>query len=362
MRVGMLTLMHGFNYGGMIQCLSLVETIRSLGHHVEVLNFNPSVKWRNFQRFAGVCLPPEIGRMSELSIKKALYGRKLVEHFDQFRNDRLSISPQIKSRSELAEYSSQFDALVVGSDQVWNTHWFTPEYFLDFIHRDRTKKISYAACFGSSNQRSDQDEVVKSALRDFSRLSVRNSFSQSRVFELCGVQPFIACDPTILWDTNQIATSTEVQESRYILLYSMSQDRMSKATEIAISESTKLRIPVFAIKSGVLQPWDMPNSFRLITDPTVEEWLALIRDATLVVTDSFHATIISVQTDTVVLNYLGDDPSSIRTRYIFERYGIDKLLSGPFESASENVVQLSVKSKMRFHAEESLQFLAEALR
>ena len=41
MKIGILTFHRGNNYGGILQCYALQQVLKSLGHSVEIVNYNP---------------------------------------------------------------------------------------------------------------------------------------------------------------------------------------------------------------------------------------------------------------------------------------------------------------------------------
>ena len=43
MKIGILTLQYGFNYGGVLQCYALQSFLESLGHEVQVINYVPTM-------------------------------------------------------------------------------------------------------------------------------------------------------------------------------------------------------------------------------------------------------------------------------------------------------------------------------
>lgn len=363
MKVGILTLMHGFNYGGMLQCYALVQALQNLGHRVEVIDYDPRKKWRLFQRASAIAMPQRAAKAVQEAVNEYRFGKALVGAFNDFRKNSLPISTQIRTQNALSEYMKNFDAVIVGSDQVWNTHWFTPEYFLDFEIGDSVKKISYAACFGSANQKSEFDAIISRKIGDFDSLSVRNQFSAHLVRDLSGKDPFIACDPTLLDDVFKLANEADIQESRYILLYAMSEARMKKAVEYAEGVSRSYGLPILAVKTRFLQPWDMPENIKIISDPSVGQWVWLIENAAHVVTDSFHGTILAIQRTRNVTNYIGRDPGAIRTDDIFSRYGLHN--DGDYvvvqDHGGSDKLFLSAQDKMRSHAKSSREFIDSAL-
>ena len=68
-----------------------------------------------------------------------------------------------------------FDAIVVGSDQVWRKREIVKHFFLSDFDRFPIRKIAYAASFGITDWLFTQDETKEFSrlVRQFNAVSVR---------------------------------------------------------------------------------------------------------------------------------------------------------------------------------------------
>ena len=161
MNVAILTLPMHNNYGGILQGYALQCALEELGHSVTILNY------RKIER------PPKVNPIKRL-LCRLVYGKKISlmantplfpgrnEFVYQFINEYLHLSkviyPNLKYE-DVAEYN--FDAFVVGSDQVWRKR-YTPSissYFFDFLADKDITKIAYAASFGINGPEFDESEI-----------------------------------------------------------------------------------------------------------------------------------------------------------------------------------------------------------
>ena len=158
MKIGILTHPLDYNYGCLLQAYALQKTIKSMGHEVVTINrfSNPKVaflaQFKNWaKRIASyyikgnnvrLCWNPNL----TMDMKRVLFSQtqKFV--------DRNITNTGIVFTSDLERIDKeyQFDAYVVGSDQVWLPN-FSLNCFLDFVHRDNVKRIFYAASTGSTS-------------------------------------------------------------------------------------------------------------------------------------------------------------------------------------------------------------------
>ena len=95
--------------------------------------------------------------------------------FEKFINNRLSIGSVVTKNA----LTSDCDAYIIGSDQVWSpriTRGFDSVYFANFPFTKGDKKyISYAASMESKSLDEIQIEFYKKNLGNFDSLSVREN-------------------------------------------------------------------------------------------------------------------------------------------------------------------------------------------
>ena len=95
---------------------------------------------------------------------------------------RAQFTREVRQVEDMEQFSDAFDAIVVGSDQVWR-YAYTKKtfysFFLDFVD-DQTKKISYAASFGLDyfEGSSEVEKKAKELVKRFTAVSVREDPSK----------------------------------------------------------------------------------------------------------------------------------------------------------------------------------------
>lgn len=199
-RVGVLTLPFNMNIGGNLQGYALVEILRQMGHLPILINRRGVSKniendESAFEQDAKIPLVSNTIAMSPPS------NRAFVEKYIATISRQFSSTMQLKRNVDRYE----FDAVIVGSDQVWRpryTKGMLQDFFLEFIgdENKKTKKISYAASFGSPKWEydADQTKIAASLIKRFDAISVR----EDSAVELCrsnlGVEAEHVLDPTML--------------------------------------------------------------------------------------------------------------------------------------------------------------------
>ena len=157
MRIGLLTYHHSANYGAVMQSYATCRALKELGHEVEFINF----------------------RQDEKRSNSSIIFYFKIKVFDRFMETFYpSETKVIQSMDDLNAIASNYDCLMVGSDQVWNPGISQSKclaYFLDFGESD-IRRISYASSFGISKWPEQYQSLlpsINSSLHRFCSISVR---------------------------------------------------------------------------------------------------------------------------------------------------------------------------------------------
>lgn len=276
MKIGLLTFHQSANYGATLQAYALWKTIRSLGHEVEIIDYAPLRS--SIEYWKCVVKSKHIGARA----------RQLLQHKDFIRKKtQLSARVHRSSRS-LKKQAASYDVVVCGSDEIWNIYkpyiGMDPNYFLGFVDAQITRKISYAASFGSTLQLGAHRLKLAALLNSFERIGVRDKNSERLVSE-CGQQSVKVLDPTFL-TTYEEEESERPFKNPYLLLYGYKLSPSENAFIKKVAAAKKLTI----ISIG------NHNSAAAINriDVSPAEWINFFKHASHVMTSYFHGIIFSI--------------------------------------------------------------------
>ncbi len=181
-----------------------------------------------------------------------------------------------------------FDALIVGSDQVWRPmyNYNIEDCFLSFVSHMNLKRVAYAASFGTDKWEFTQQQTEQCAVlaKRFDGISVREKSGVALCNKYLGVNATHVLDPTLL-----------MKSQDYIKLCSHISKREPFIFAYVLDESEeKIKSIVnFAERRGL--PYFIKGADNTVSDDdTIELWLSYFRDAAFVVTDSFHGTAFSI--------------------------------------------------------------------
>ncbi len=281
MRIGIITFHWNYNYGAVLQAFYLRRVLYSLGaDEVKFINFVPPTLAHHATRGWGVTTG---------ALFPTLHKRW---KFHRFRAEHCPATPAIRSEEELRQTFRECDAIITGSDQVWNIRLvgrLEPALFLGVPDYPRHKKISYAATFGNAGQPAALMEKAREYLNHIGSLSVRDKMSQSLVRDLTGREAQIVLDPTLLSDAADELIACKAPKD-FILAYFVDVFS-SEARAMIQSARSALNLPVVAV--SVYR--DMPGADLLIRNAGIEEWLYLFAQASAVITDSFHGSVFALK-------------------------------------------------------------------
>jgi hypothetical protein len=280
------------NYGAVLQAFALQYILSQMGHVVSILPLNQErTKGKRWKTFVG-------RSVWNTYIKWRMKG--LVSRFNRFRRGWFNYGELSElSYKQTLESKFDFDAFVVGSDQVWNPSFVTmaeeqPVFFLGFV-RPEARKISYAASWGISEITLEESEKLKTYLKRFSAISVREK-SGIDIITRMGLTAEWMPDPTLLLDAqqwnDQLRKHWKKRVSRsgdYILQYQLQW-------ETAVDVNVITGICAQKMELSVLKPYPLVSLINIHRNPFLspEEWVIAIRDAKFIVTNSFHGVVFSI--------------------------------------------------------------------
>ena len=344
MKIGLLTYHHSGSYGATLQCYATCKVLQQLGHDVTIIDlalaeYSLSLK--------GLVVLPQ--RFYRERLWKRIYP-KLTEKYT--------------TSDELRDANLNFDALVVGSDQVWNpdiSKDLCLSFFLNF-GGENVKRISYASSFGISKWPSKYIELlpkIKLALSRFDAVSTRERTGQIMLKENFGIESEIVLDPTLLLDDYSELTGN-INPNDKLICFTM--NHTPKQLKVVRDFAEFIGETPFQIAS--ILPF---RGFRYVYPPTLPQWMRYIAGARFVVTDSFHGLVFCIIYHKQFVVITPDNGRNSRMKDLLKLIGLESRFYQEndridFASLVENEIDYSiVDSILASEREKSLAFLKHAL-
>ncbi len=309
MKIAILTQPLGHNYGGLLQAYALQTMLKRLGHDPLVLDRKHSQP---------SCLRKYLSPVKSCALKYAM-GKKDIEvlpfrpsteqmdaiskETSKFVRQHIKKTAKIYSTSELKREAikQNFDAYIVGSDQVWRQE-YSPcitNYFLDFIDGvPATKRIAYAASFGVDfwHFKPQTMRECKRLAQQFNAISVREDSGVDLCRQHLGVQAVHVLDPTLLLDPDDyralVLENNEPESAGDLMTYIL--DPCSEKTALIQQISSALGLRPFSVMPDIKLTRDTQNRIEQCVFPPVTQWLRGHMDARFVIADSFHGCVFAI--------------------------------------------------------------------
>lgn len=362
MKIAILTLPLHTNYGGILQCYALQTVLERMGHKVRVLSkprygrsyyiiYPMAVCKRFFKRFI-------LGK--SVAILKAPH-EIVRQHTDKFIHKYIH---QYTKRLWTYKIASHFDAIIVGSDQVWRPLYYHPieEAFLSFLGDAKIKHISYAASFGVDNceYTKEQIDTCSSLLKNFDAVSVRESSGVKLCQECFDVKAVQMLDPTLLLsadDYRALIKNGKTEPAKGNMLVYMLDRTKEKEYLVERIAKEKGLIP-FWVSSDIDD--DMLTLEQRIKMP-VEQWLRSFDDAEFVLTDSFHGCVFSIIFGKQFLAVGNKDRGLSRFNSLLETFSLnDRLILSPdeYNGGLKIIDYTQLQKKLYILQNQSISYLA----
>lgn len=357
MKIAILTQPLRTNYGGILQDYALQTVLRKLGHEPITIDYDCRYpKWRWM-----------MGRMKSIltrtnhHIEFPHYGRSGQENLNRFIHNNINMTNPVDVPSKEVIGVINPDAIIVGSDQVWAPACNVPidylgNMFLDFVSDFKGKRIAYAASFGSGEwtYTPKWTEKCSRLAKKFDAVSVREDSGVKLCRENLGVKATHVLDPTLLLTAEEYANllPKPQKQSDYLFAYILDTSVEKRAFLKNVADRFGLRLVIKGANDDI--KWE----------DSIEGWLSEIRNATFVVTDSFHGSVFSILFHRPFLSIINNKRGADRFTSLFGKLGIHGRLIDEtikVEDISKEINWDAVDSKLNVEREFSMNFLKEAL-
>ncbi|MBW3082605.1 polysaccharide pyruvyl transferase family protein [Bifidobacterium phasiani] len=321
------------NYGTRLQNYALCQVLREYGLTVKTLSPYSSIDTiKDIVKNVIAIIP--------LNTKKhRIYQAELSKQkvFGEF-NKKLNLT-KIR-RNALSTIDFKEACGIAGSDQIWSpTHLKNnPKdkelFFLSFL--PESQRYSYAPSFGVSSVPADMANEYQQALTRFVNLSTREQVGQNIIHQITGLSAVIMPDPTFLlsrteWQTVYPHDKSPCTSKKYVLKYFLSEHNKTLHDSIQTFASS-IYIDVISVAGNHISKDDY------LVSP--DEFVALIRNATYVFTDSFHAAVFSIIFNIPFIVFQRIDVKQIsRIKTLLDTYALPQSLITDDNSQYESIFQ-----------------------
>lgn len=300
MKIGVVTVISHeiFNYGNVLQAFALNYYIRE--------KTNSEVYTIELKKQKETITAPLLYAYKRIKriLKKDVKGQRIIsdEKKWKFENFYSDFVPS-KTYENINEITNDgYNAFVVGADVVWHQeHAFINSLsFLDFGNDYKPVKMSYAASLGNEWIPKENWKEIRRCLNDFVGVSVREN-SAVKYFENIGVNDVrYVLDPVFLVDCNiweSIMSKPNLEGinlDKFCMVYLLTPKKYEVEFLSKYLEQSGIEAVIVSYHDKSYKDIKLHQKAFLFDNCSPQEWLWLVRNCEMVVTDSFHGLAFSL--------------------------------------------------------------------
>lgn len=315
------------NYGSLLQSIATQRVLEQLGHDCQIIDYQREDERGLKMIETQVACKPEWARnlLKKLAYIAMRYPTEIHAQlrFDRMRREYLKMTARCTTHKELTQLEA--DVFMTGSDQVWGPTMcgvYDPAYFLSFVN-DHTRKVAYAGSFGRTDFIAEILEEYKSLLERYDAITVRENSAVETLNKMglsCRGQ---VLDPTLLltaeeWDREMKVDAQPLPvKGKYVLVYQIHSDK--NLNDYAIRFARHTGMPLYRV-SAYMHHANRGGKF--VYCPDVRKFLALVKNCTYFVTDSFHGTAFALNFNKDFIEILPNNKTGSRNQSILQLTGL----------------------------------------
>ena len=361
-----------YNFGSVLQAYATQQAVMNIVGNAEIINYRMNEQKRYYEKLYRRNYGSKAFIKDLLMLPVHDKRKKKAKAFEKFFKEKLILSKEVSEPEEVAELWGKYDTIISGSDQIWckrsnelrNNQW---KYIDPYILKGFSgRKISYASSIGASTD--DDLRHIINDIQQFDAISMREAVSAGKMRDLFGHDVSAVLDPTLLFTKDEWIHKLDLKKNsdeNYILYYSLGDIKNICSTMkslIALAKAQKKKILIVA-----------PFAYVPLANKLLEQhpeygpmdFITAIYNADMIVTDSYHGTILSVNFGKDFYSICGAGGAEFRKIDILNRLGlqeriitdvtmIPKLDFNPIDYAT-------VYSKLYTLRQHSLNYLKDAL-
>lgn len=293
MKAGVITLHSVCNYGTQLQAYATQEKLKQYFDDVVFIDYRRPDTY-------GVNLLKTFTKGNILKVPAILptliYWKK---NFGGFQKKYLKFTDEKYLKTEdFDNFKDVADVYFSGSDQVWNTGWnngVIPPLYLSFVP-DNKPRYAYASSFGKSKIDEKDIKEAKKYLDKYEKIAVREDTGVEILKNQFDINDAIRIlDPTLAMNADfwrKVKPKNKIKED-YILIYNLNRSKEFDEYAEELAKRTGYKLYRFCTRLDQV----FRNGKSLVM-PDIFDFVTLVDDAKLVLTDSFHATAFSINMNT----------------------------------------------------------------
>lgn len=287
-----------FNYGAILHSWAFQQYLLKLSFvdGVEIIDYTMPKLEGQFLKYPA--LHSLIHFHLKDALRKAIRAYKHAKRYDKFQKfikEHMIISSKPYTQSSLNKADLQYDTVICESDVIWSPGFsgghFDKSFFLALDSMKKCTRIAYAPSMANGDLNHDQEQELIELLPNLDAISCRESYEKEILQQYTNKEVTHVLDPVMLLekeDYDAITGERPVKE-RYLLIY-LPVDDNKKLRYYAAEYAKKYELKIVEITTTLKDKAGIVT----LTTAGIEEFLACLKYADCIFTNSFHAICFSI--------------------------------------------------------------------
>ena len=324
--VGIITTHRVHNCGSFLQAYALQTAIKQWGYRIKFIDYVPYRRGSSINRFDA---PVLLSHILHYLIRDILHRRwalviddiKLLRWNWMLRTKLYLTRKTFTSIDSLSVFCPKCDIYVVGSDQVWNERFMHNDsaYMLSFAP-EGSRKFSYASSVANVQWSNDFKDLIRKHLTSFDKISCREKVNAHTLSLLINKEVSAVLDPVMLLSADDwlrlLNIKTSNYEGGYILFFTYNYMQDIHQLSLSVLDEAIRDNPGKAV-------WSYKaihgRNIRIVEMDTPATFVNTIKNAHLVISDSFHAIAFSLLFNVPVMRVDTNGKSDVRIEDLCQR-------------------------------------------
>lgn len=285
------------NYGSALQSWALSQAINKVPNCKSMLiDYCPDVlkNLDPLNPFANMWdKDEESRRMCELTLPAIRENYKKFDKFYKTRFDKTKNKYTSENFNNVM-VENHIDGFVCGSDTIFcidEFKGFDDGYYANYPCMKNGYSVAYAASFGDAHFNDDTYRILNDRLNNFKAIGLRENAMVDYVRNNVSIPVEKVIDPTLLLTSKEydVLAENRLIKEKYVLLYARRYNKKMEEYADKIAEENGWKVVEISLRATNAE------RHQMFYEAGVEEFLSLVKNAEVVVTNSFHGAIFSVQ-------------------------------------------------------------------
>ncbi|CCX59779.1 uncharacterized protein BN499_03005 [Blautia hydrogenotrophica CAG:147] len=305
-KIGICACYDTFNYGSMLQTMATLKQLEIMGYEYEIINYSRKLTVDLLFRSIGR-IPEELHeRIIKKKKQKQMSAHPNIKVAIQQRNSCFKdfiethfvdkLSEPCDTYKQLQIIATHYDAVLVGSDQLWTPRGYSTGFYNLMFVPDEIPKLAYATSFGVSSIPENKKGIAKRFLNRMNYISVRELCASEIVNELTGRDVPTVVDPTLLFSGDEwkkMVGERHILNYKYIFCYFLGNNPEQRREVEKLQQETGYKIVCIPHLDEFIEE-DVEFGDEQLFNVGPAEFVNLIRHAEYICTDSFHGSVFSI--------------------------------------------------------------------